>query len=183
MARNTAPAIAAAAESLLARDPEAVMLVQYIRTAQQLGFTLAEIGDRADLVEQLVESGAMAPGEDAHQFLPAAFVFLFAEQLRQKEHREAVAVGIAVVSLGIADEAGGSAHEGQRAVPVLLEPPHGEDLDEVAQVQARRRRVESHIEAHAPRRQGLAQGVEVRRVRDETAPLEIVEQGGIDGHE
>ena len=26
--------------------PEAVMLVQYIRTAQQLGFTLAEIGDR-----------------------------------------------------------------------------------------------------------------------------------------
>ncbi len=26
--------------------PEAVMLVQYIRTAQQLGFTLAEIGER-----------------------------------------------------------------------------------------------------------------------------------------
>lgn len=26
--------------------PEAVMLVQYIRMAQQLGFTLAEIGDR-----------------------------------------------------------------------------------------------------------------------------------------
>lgn len=26
--------------------PEAAMLVQYIRTAQQLGFTLAEIGDR-----------------------------------------------------------------------------------------------------------------------------------------
>lgn len=30
--------------------PEAVMLVQYIRTAQQLGFTLAEIGERLPLL-------------------------------------------------------------------------------------------------------------------------------------
>lgn len=40
---------------------EAVMLVQYIRTAQQLGFTLAEIGDRLPAIWDSADPGpAMA---------------------------------------------------------------------------------------------------------------------------
>ena len=39
--------------------------------------------------------------------------------------------------LGVADEAGGAAHEQQRLVAGVLEPTHGEDLHEVADVQAR----------------------------------------------
>ena len=38
------------------------------------------------------------------------------------------------------------------------------------------------VEPHAPLVQRLAQGVEVRRVGDQAAPLEVVEEGGVDGH-
>ena len=64
----------------------------------------------------------------------------------------------------------------------VLEPPRGDHLHQVAHVQARRGRVEAHIEPHAPLGQGLAQRVEVRRVGDQAAPLEVVEKGGVDGH-
>ena len=37
--------------------PEVVTLVQYIRTAQQLGFTLAEIGDRLPAIWDTAEPG------------------------------------------------------------------------------------------------------------------------------
>ena len=66
--------------------------------------------------------------------------------------------------------------------PAVLQPPRGQDLDEVAHVQAGRGRVEADVEPHAPLGQGLAQGVEVRRVGDQAAPLEVVEESGVDGH-
>ena len=40
-----------------AYPPEVVTLVQYIRTAQQLGFTLAEIGDRLPAIWDAAEPG------------------------------------------------------------------------------------------------------------------------------
>ena len=46
--------------------PEVVTLVQYIRTAQQLGFTLAEIGDRLPAIWD-----AAAPGPALAQVLAA----------------------------------------------------------------------------------------------------------------
>ena len=45
--------------------------------------------------------------------------------------------------LGVADHPGGAADEGVRRVAGLLQPPGGEDLHEVAHVQARCRRVEA----------------------------------------
>ena len=60
----------------------------------------------------------------------------------------------------------------------VLEPLGGEDLDQVAHVQAGRGRVEAHVEADAALGQRLAQGVEVGRVGDEAAPLEVVEDVG-----
>jgi MerR family copper efflux transcriptional regulator len=39
--------------------PEVVTLVQYIRTAQQLGFTLAEIGDRLPMIWDAPEPGPL----------------------------------------------------------------------------------------------------------------------------
>lgn len=39
--------------------PEVVTLVQYIRTAQQLGFTLAEIGDRLPSIWDAPEPGPL----------------------------------------------------------------------------------------------------------------------------
>ena len=77
--------------------------------------------------------------------------------------------------LGVADHPGGPADEPERPVPGVLEPPQGQDLQQVAHVQARRRRVESAIHRDRSRRHLGAQGVEVRRVRDESAPLEVVE--------
>ena len=82
----------------------------------------------------------------------------------------------------VADHAGRPAHERVRRVAGVLQPLRGEDLHQVAQVQARRGRVEADVEPHAPRRERLAQGVEVRRVRDQAAPLEVVEEGGVEGH-
>ena len=77
--------------------------------------------------------------------------------------------------LGVADEAGGAADQQQRAVAGELEPARGEDLQEVADVQARRRRVEPDVEREWARRQRVAQRVAIRRVRDEAAGVEVVE--------
>ena len=53
--------------------PEVVTLVQYIRTAQQLGFTLAEIGDRLPAIWDAAEPGpAPDPGRACGHRLPAA---------------------------------------------------------------------------------------------------------------
>ena len=62
----------------------------------------------------------------------------------------------------------------------VLQPARGRELEQVAHVQARRGRVEAHIEPHAPGREGLAQRAEIRRVGDEAAPLEVVQQGRVD---
>ena len=82
----------------------------------------------------------------------------------------------------VADHAGRAADQGVRRVAGVLEPLRGQHLDQVAHVQARRGRVEADVEPHAPAGQGLAQGVEVRRVGDQAAPLEVVEEGRVDGH-
>ena len=42
------------------------------------------------------------------QLFAAVFVFFFAEHLRQKQHREAVSVGVTIVRPGIAHQAVGS---------------------------------------------------------------------------
>ena len=80
--------------------------------------------------------------------------------------------------LGVADQAGGAADQGERPVPVLLEPAHREDLHEVAQVQARRRRVEAAVQRDRPGRRGRAQRVEVGALRDQAAPGQFVDDRG-----
>ena len=47
-------------------------------------------------------------GEHADEFLPSPLVFFLAEHLGEEEHREAVAVGVAVVGLRVADQAVGT---------------------------------------------------------------------------
>ena len=84
--------------------------------------------------------------------------------------------------LGVADHAGRPTHQEVRRVAGLLQSARGQDLDQVAHVQAGRGRVEADVEPHAPLPERLAQGVEVRRVGDQAAPLEVVEEGGVDGH-
>ena len=46
--------------------------------------------------------------EHPHEFLAAAFVLFLPEHLREEEHREAVAVGVAIVPLRVADQAVGA---------------------------------------------------------------------------
>ena len=59
-----------------------------------------------------------------------------------------------------------------------LQTPRGEQLQQVADVQARGRRVEPHVVGDRPRRQLGAQCVCVRRVRDETTRVEVVQYVG-----
>src|SRR5262249_36323608 len=54
--------------------------------------------------------------QDLNQSLPAVHVFLFAEYLRKEEHRIAVPVGIAVVALGVANQAIGPAPARRRRI-------------------------------------------------------------------
>ena len=44
-------------------------------------------------------------GEHFNQFLAPGFVFFFAQHLREKQHRVAVAVGVAIVARRVADQA------------------------------------------------------------------------------
>jgi hypothetical protein len=83
--------------------------------------------------------------------------------------------------LGVADHAGGAADQDVRRVAGDLQAARGDQLHEVAHVQAGRGRVEADVEPHAPGREGLAQRARVRRVRDQTAPHEVVEEGRVDG--
>ena len=51
------------------------------------------------------------------------------------------------VIFGVADQTRRTADEGEGPVARVLQAAHGEDLDEVADVQARRRRVEAAVAA------------------------------------
>ncbi len=84
--------------------------------------------------------------------------------------------------LGVTDHAGGTADEPVGLVAGVLEPAQGEDLQQVAHVQARGCRVEPAIELDHALGQLGAQGVEVGRVRDQAAPLELVEKVVEAGH-
>ncbi len=77
--------------------------------------------------------------------------------------------------LGVADQAGGAADQAERPVAGLLEAAHGEDLDEVAEVQAGRGRVEAAIERDGAVRERLAQCVLVSGQGDQPAPLQLVD--------
>ena len=86
--------------------------------------------------------------------------------------------------LRVSDHAGGAADEDERRVARVLEPPGRGQLDQVAHVQARCGRVEPDIEPDAPLAQRRAERVAVGRVRDQAAPLEVVEdvRPGLGGH-
>ncbi len=75
---------------------------------------------------------------------------------------------------GVTDHAGGTADQDVRRVPGQLQPLGREELDEVAHVQARSGRVEADVEPDGVLAQGLAERIAVRRVCDETAPVEVV---------
>ena len=83
---------------------------------------------------------------------------------------------------GVTDHAGGTADQDVRRVPGELQPLGREQLDEVAHVQARSGRVEADVEPDGVLAQGLAERIAVRRVCDETAPVQVSEQLGIDAH-
>ena len=78
----------------------------------------------------------------------------------------------------VADEAGGAADEGQRVVSGLLEAGGGKQLDEVAHVQARGRRIETDIIGQRLLGQGFLQGGLVGGNCDEPAGLEFAEDVG-----
>ena len=59
-----------------------------------------------------------------------------------------------------------------------LEPAQGEQQDEVTDVQAGRGRVEPAVEGHRPGSEGLAQVLQVRRLRYEPAPGQLVDDVG-----
>ncbi len=60
-----------------------------------------------------------------------------------------------------------------------LEAFEGQQRHEVTCVQTRRRRVEARVQRDGPAREGLTQCVEVGGLRDQTSPLEFVED--VDG--
>src|SRR5699024_11126970 len=78
----------------------------------------------------------------------------------------------------IADEAGGAADESERIVPGLLQAGGGQQLHEVAHVQARRRRVETDIIGQRLGVQCFLEGGLVGRNRDEAAGFEFAEYVG-----
>ena len=84
--------------------------------------------------------------------------------------------------LGVADHAGGAADQRVRRVAGVLEPAGGHQLDQVAHVEARRGRVEADIEPDAALGQRGAQRVAIRGVGEQAAPLQVVEEGRVDGH-
>ena len=66
---------------------------------------------------------------------------------RPSRRRPSLLLSVALAGvLGVADQAGRPADQDQRPVPGLLQPPGGDQLHEVAHVQARRGRVEADVE-------------------------------------
>ena len=84
----------------------------------------------------------------------------------------------AVRPLGIADEAGRPADEADGTVPGQLEPAHRHQQHEVAEVEARRGRVEAAVVGDGAGGHRRAQRVEIGVVGDHAPPLEIVEDRG-----
>ena len=84
--------------------------------------------------------------------------------------------------LGVADHPGGAADQRERRVAGVLEPAGGDQLDQVAHVQAGRGRVEADVEPDTALGQRGAQGVAIRGVGEQAAPLQVVEEGRVDGH-
>jgi hypothetical protein len=82
---------------------------------------------------------------------------------------------------GVTDHAGGAACHDDGGVPRTLEPGQHEEGDEVARVKRRACRVEPDVRR---RRcvQFLAQRVQVSGLRDEPAPLQVVEDIALLGH-
>ena len=61
--------------------------------------------------------------------------------------------------LGVPNQSRGTAHEREWPMPVLLEPPHCQDLDEVAQMETRGSRVKPAIERDGPTIRGCAERI------------------------
>lgn len=83
--------------------------------------------------------------------------------------------------LGVPDQAGCTADEGERSVPVLLEAAHSEDLGEVAEVQARRGGVEAAVDRDGLLRCG-PQRVQIGRLGDQLAPREVFDDRAHGAH-
>ena len=66
----------------------------------------------------------------------------------------------------------------ERPVARPLQAPHGQDLHQVADVQARRGRVEAAVERDRAGGERRAQRVLVGGLRDQAAPVQLVEDGG-----
>jgi len=95
--RHRHPRIAAPSETLHLRDrSRALVEIVAVLRAHISPATVDRLGPPGKLHRL---------GEHLHELLPAALVLLLPEHLRQEEHREAVAVGVAVVGLGVADQA------------------------------------------------------------------------------
>ena len=93
--------VAAAAQALHLRDRGRA----FVEAVAVLGADVAPAaGRRLGLAGEL-----HGPREHVDQFRAAVGVFFLAEHLREEEHREAVAVGVAVVARRIADQAVGAA--------------------------------------------------------------------------
>ncbi len=100
---------------------------------------------------------------------------LAAQALDPAGHRLGVVEHALGGGLRVADQTGGAADQAEREVPRLLDPAHGEDLDQVAEVQAGRRRVEAAIERDRAVRERLAQCVLVGGQGDQPTPPQLVD--------
>jgi hypothetical protein len=79
------------------------------------------------------------------------------------------------LAAGVADQPGRPAHQPDRPVTGQLEPAHGQQHDQIADMQARRGRVETAVERYRTGSQRFAQFVEVGRVGDQASPGEFVD--------
>jgi len=96
-------------------------------------------------------------------------------------HLGPVQVALGAPPARVADQAGGAADHRDGMVPRELQPAHRNQLDQVAEVEALRRRVEAAVEADRVSGQHGAQAIGVRAVGDKASPVEVVEE--VSGHE
>src|SRR4029077_12059791 len=82
------------------------------------------------------------------------------------------------LAAGVPDQPGRPADQGDRPVPSQLEAAHGEQQDEVADVQPGRGRVETAVQGDRSRVERLAQLAEVGGLRDQPAPGQLVDDVG-----
>ena len=127
--------------------------------AQPVG-VVEEQGAAVLQVEELAELGADA--------LEVALDRLEVEQL-----------ALVLLAAGVADHAGAAAGEGDRPVTRLLEPPERAQLQEVAHVEAVRRRVEPGVDGEAGVVEPLRQ-LGVGHLVDQAAEGEVLRQRGHD---